>query len=171
AKRVAQRAAVLGRTFSYGLLQAVADLDDAALTDGLERLVEAELLFQRGTPPAASYTFKHAMIQEAAYTSLLNRRRRELHSRAAHALGHELLDDPDAQPEIVARHHEAAGEAELAVAAYRQAAELAARHSGFRESLDQLRHGIELVAALPDDDGNRDQELDMQIALGSAVMT
>jgi tetratricopeptide (TPR) repeat protein len=171
AKRVAQLASVIGRTFTFRLLAAVADVDEPTLVDGLKRLADAELLFQRGEPPAATYTFKHAMIQETAYGSLLIRRRRELHSRVAGLLAHDLRDERDALPEIIARHHEAAGETELAVVAYRLAADVAAKHSGFKESLDLVQHAIDLLGTLRDSEQRRSQELDLQIALGSTIIT
>src|SRR5262249_56160180 len=86
AKEVAQRAAVLGREFPYALLAAVAEMDEAALRQGLARLVEAEILFVRGEPPSAAYTFKHALVQEAAYGSLLKRTRQQLHGRVVEVL-------------------------------------------------------------------------------------
>ena len=171
AKRIAQRASIIGRHFSYPLLEAVAGLDLESLREGLERLVDAEVLFQRGEPPEASFSFKHAMIQDAAYRSLLKRKRRELHARVAHALEHDLPGDPDAQLEIIARHYEAAGELVSAVAAYERAAQQAAHHSGHREQLAQLRHAIELLGALPDDEDRRRRELELQIEYASAVMT
>ena len=86
AKEVAQRAAVLGREFGYPLLAAVAGMDDAGLRQGLARLVDAEIVFQRGEPPEATYTFKHALVQEAAYESLLKRTRQQLHGRVVDVL-------------------------------------------------------------------------------------
>jgi class 3 adenylate cyclase len=109
AKEVAQRAAVLGREFSYALLVAVADLGEAAIRDGLARLTRAELLFVRGEPPAATYVFKHALVQEAAYESMLKRTRRELHGRIVKALTERFPERVAAEPEVVARHAEAAG--------------------------------------------------------------
>jgi predicted ATPase len=114
---VAQRAAVLGREFGYALLAETAKIEDAALQRGLVLLVEAEILFRRGTVPQATYTFKHALVQEAAYESLLKRTRQELHGRVYEALAQRA--EPDA--EVVARHAEAAGRPEEAIEWYQRA--------------------------------------------------
>ena len=119
-KEVAQRAAVLGREFPYALLAATAGLDEPTLRHGLARLVEAELLFERGEPPAATYTFKHALTQEAAYQSLLKRTRRDLHARVARVLVEEFPAQAAAAPEVVARHLEAAGLVDQAIAEYQR---------------------------------------------------
>src|SRR5262249_41957292 len=119
----APRAAVLGREFGYPLLAATAGLDEAALRHGLAHLVDAEILFARGEPPAANYTFKHALIQETAYQSLLKRTRQQLHARVAEVLDERFPERVTAEPEIVARHAEAAGLAATAVTYYQQAGE------------------------------------------------
>ena len=123
AKDVAQWEAVLGREFPYGLLAAIADCDQAALRMGLTRLVEAELVFVRGEPPDATYTFKHALVHEAAYESLLKRTRQQLHGRIADALMTLFPKRANAEPELVARHAEAAGRIDDAIAEYRRASE------------------------------------------------
>lgn len=109
AKEVAQRASVLGREFSYPLLAAVVGLEEAALRRELARLHEAEILFVRGEPPQSSYTFKHALVQEAAYESLLKRTRRQLHGRVVEVLREQFPDRAAAQPEVLARHAELLG--------------------------------------------------------------
>jgi predicted ATPase len=107
AKDVAQRAAVLGREFGYRLLAAVAGVDEPALRHGLARLAEADIVFVRGEPPEATYTF--ALVQEAAYGSLLKRARQQLHSRVVEVLAAEFPERAAVEPEVVARHAEAAG--------------------------------------------------------------
>ena len=109
AKEVAQRASVLGREFSYPLLAAVVGLEEAALRHGLARLDEAEILFVRGEPPQATYTFKHALVQEAAYESLLKRTRRQLHSHVVDVILAQFPERAAAEPELVARHAERRG--------------------------------------------------------------
>ena len=109
AKEVAQRAAVLGREFGYPLLAATAGLDEAALRHGLARLVDAEILFARGEPPAATYTFKHALIQETAYQSLLKRTRQQFHARVAQVLEEHFPERVASEPEVIARHYDAGG--------------------------------------------------------------
>jgi predicted ATPase len=115
-KEVAQRAAVLGREFAYPLLAAVAGLEEAALRHGLARLVEAEIVFARGEPPAATYIFKHALVQEAAYGSLLKRTRQQLHARIAQVLEERFPERVTSEPELIARHYDQAGLATAAIA-------------------------------------------------------
>ena len=114
-KAVAQLGAVLGRTFAYAVLQAVSPLDEVALQQALARLVEAELLYQRGVPPQATYLFKHALIQEAAYQSLLKSTRQQSHQRIAHVLEQQFPETAATQPELLARHCTEAGLNEQAV--------------------------------------------------------
>ena len=103
AKEVAQRAAVLGREFGYPLLAAVAGMEEAGLRQGLARLVDAEIVFARGEPPEATYTFKHALVQEAAYESLLKRTRQQLHGRVVDVLRERFPERVEREPEVVAR--------------------------------------------------------------------
>src|SRR5262245_6590402 len=121
AKDVAQVASVLGREFPYVLLRAVAGLSDMQLEASLGALTEAELLYARGLPPHATYVFKHALVQQAAYDSLLKRPRRELHARVAEMLIGRVDGLPEPPPEVIAQHWTAAGEAERAVAAWQEA--------------------------------------------------
>jgi predicted ATPase len=167
-KELAQQAAVLGREFSYGLFARIAGLPDDVLRSGLGRLVEAEILFARGEPPASTYTFKHALVREAAYESLLRRTRQELHGRVVDALTTELAERADAEPEVVARHAEAAGRIDQAVEWYRRAGERAQERS-YGEAILQLRHAIELVAAQPETEERDVLELPLQLALGASL--
>lgn len=170
AKRVAQRAAAIGREFDFRLLEEVAGLDREVLRHGLARLVEDDLVFQRGEPPDATYTFKHALIQDAAYRSLLKRTRRELHDRIAAGLERRDTRERPVPAEVVARHYELAGRVEEAVGHYRRGAEEAVRHSGHREAIEHLRRAIRLLEELPDDAHRQSLEVDLQVALGSSVM-
>ena len=104
-KEVAQLGAALGRTFPYTLLQAVASVDEATLNLALARLMEAELLYQRGVPPGATYIFKHALIQETAYQSMLISRRQQLHQRIAQILVERFPEIAETQPELLAHHY------------------------------------------------------------------
>ncbi len=108
AKPVAQYAAVIGRQFSYVLLQAVSESDDATLQRELTRLVQAELLYQRGLPPQATYTFKHALVTDAAYQSLLKSTRQQVHLRIAQVLVEQFPETVETQPELVAHHYQGA---------------------------------------------------------------
>ena len=119
-KAVAQLGAVLGRTFAYELLQAVAPLDELALGQGLGQLVQTEVLYQRGVPPQAMYLFKHVLIQEAAYQSLLKSTRQQFHQRIAQVLEARFPELAETQPELVAQHYTAAGCAEQAVPYWRR---------------------------------------------------
>ena len=122
AKEVAQIAAVIGREFSYELLQAVSPMSEAELQSALEKVADAELIYARGIPPEATYQFKHALIQDAAYEALLKSRRRELHRRVAQTITQKFATIAEAQPEVLARHWTDAGEAEPAIAAWKKAA-------------------------------------------------
>src|SRR6185503_5046188 len=107
-KEVAQLGACIGREFSYRLIHLVSELENGTLKRGLERLTAAELIFQRGTPPEVTYTFKHSLIQEAAYDSLLKARRTQIHGRIAAALEQHFQQVVDAEPEVIAAHCTAA---------------------------------------------------------------
>src|SRR6202020_3332635 len=115
AREVAQVDAVLGRDFVYALLRDVAEIDEPALQASLERLADADLLFVEGAPPEAKYRFKHALIQDAAYDSLLKSRRQALHRRAAEALRDQFPDRAEAEPEALAHHFTQAGLREAAI--------------------------------------------------------
>src|SRR5207302_1153706 len=114
-KSLAQLGATLGREFAYDLLQAVAPWDETALQRGLHQLVEAEFLYQRGLPPQATYLFKHALIQEEAYQSLLRSTRQRHHQRIAQVLAARFSETVETQPEIVAHHYTEAGLSALAI--------------------------------------------------------
>ena len=140
-KEVAQIGAVIGREFSYDLLAAVAGIGEHALLTALDQLNESELVFRRGTPPAATYVFKHALVQDAAYQSLLRGRRQQLHSRIANALRNEFRDGPVAGPEIIAQHYTAAGLAEEAVPYWHQAGDKALARFANLEAVAHLERG------------------------------
>ena len=170
AKEVAQRAAVLGREFSYELLAAIVGMDAGALQQGLARLVEAELVFVRGEPPDATYTFKHALVQEAAYESLLKRTRQQLHGRVAQVLEAQFPERARAEPERVAAHYEAAGLLDRAVLRYRQAGLAARARSAHHEVTRYLRKAITLLESLPEARRSENDEIELQLALGSALI-
>jgi class 3 adenylate cyclase/predicted ATPase len=144
AREIAQIGAVLGHDFPHALLQAVADLDEAELRSALERLAEADILFIEGEGPRANYRFKHALIQDAAYESLLKSRRRALHRRAA-----ELLRDSSeraaAEPEAIARHFTDAGLDDLAIEWWGKAGDQALRRSAFQEAIAHLGKAIAMA--------------------------
>ena len=140
AREIAQIGAVLGRGFSHALLRAVAEIDDDALRSGLERLADADLLFVEGALPQATYRFKHALIQDAAYESLLKSRRQPLHRRAA-----EVLRESGAEPETIAHHFTEAGLDDLAIEWWGKAGDLALRRSAFQEAIAHLGKAIAMA--------------------------
>ncbi|MGH7895577.1 MAG: AAA family ATPase, partial [Candidatus Binatia bacterium] len=170
AKEVAQRAAVLGREFAYPLLAAVAGLKEAALRHGLARLVEAEIVFGRGEPPAATYTFKHALVQEAAYESLLKRTRQQLHGRVVDALVAAFPERAAAEPEVVARHAVAAGRIDDAITYYQRAGEHAQARSAHGEAITQFQRAIAQLASQPESHERDKREVALQLALGASLV-
>jgi class 3 adenylate cyclase/predicted ATPase len=168
-KEVAQLGATIGRTFAYELLQAVSPLDEATLQQGLRQLVDAELVYQRGTPPLATYLFKHALIQEAAYQSLLRSTRQQFHQRIAQVLEVQFPMLVETQPELVAQHYTAAGFAEQAVPYWQRASQQASDRSADLEAISHLTTGIELLKTLPETPEHTQQALMLHIALGAAL--
>lgn len=168
-REVAQIGAVLGRQFSHELISAVAQIPQTQLDDALAQLVRAELMFQRGTPLDAEYTFKHALVQDAAYGTLLRNRRRQLHARIATAMEGQFPEIVEAHPERVARHCADAGLAEKAVDYWLKAARRAVARSAMTEAVAQLRKGLELLATLPDSPWRRQHELDLLLSLRPAL--
>jgi len=148
AKGIAQMGATIGRQFSYVLLQAVSQLDASTLQRELGRLVEAELLYQRGLPPQASYLFKHALIQDAAYQSLLKSTKQQYHQRIAQVLEGQLPETVDQQPELLAHHYTEAGLIEQAVGYWHKAGQQAGERSAYVEALSHLRTGLALLLTL-----------------------
>jgi class 3 adenylate cyclase/predicted ATPase len=168
-KAVAQLGAVLGRTFSYELLQAMTPLNEASLQQALAQLVDAELLYQRGLPPQATYTFKHALIQDAAYESLLRSTRQQYHQRIAQLLEAQFAETVETHPELLAQHYTEAGLAEQAVGYWYQAGQRAHERSAHVEAIGHLTKGLEVLTTLPDTREHRQQELDLQLTLGPAL--
>jgi predicted ATPase len=169
AKEVAQLGATLGRTFAYELLQAVALWDEGALREALKGLVEAELLYQRGILPQATYHFKHGLIQETAYQSLLKSRRQQYHERIAHVLAARFPETTATQPEVLAHHYTEAGLSTQAIAAWQRAGQRALERSAYLEAIAHLTKGLELLTTLPDSPQRLQHELTLHIALGLAL--
>ena len=168
AREVAQVGAVLGRDFVYALLRDVAGLDESALRPALERLAEADLLFVEGAPPEANYRFKHALIQDAAYDSLLKSRRQALHRRAAEALRRQR----DAEPEAVAHHFTEAGLDDLAIEWWGKAGDQALRRSAFQEAIAHLGKAIAMAdkGAAGTAVGASGERRQLQVAYGNALI-
>ncbi|NOT53685.1 MAG: AAA family ATPase, partial [Deltaproteobacteria bacterium] len=168
-REVAQLGATLGREFSYTLIQSVSHVDEASLRRDLATLVEAELLYQRGTPPHSRYFFKHALIQETAYQSLLKSRRQEYHQRIAQVLQTEFPNTADLQPEMVAHHYTEAGLIAQAVPNWRKAGEQELARSANTEAINHLAKGLSLLATLPKTHENLRHELLLQTSLSLAL--
>jgi class 3 adenylate cyclase/predicted ATPase len=162
---IAQIAAAIGREFSYELVAPLAQLRQAELLDALGRLADAGLIFRRGTPPYATYLFKHALVRDVAYGSLLRRRRKELHARIAAVLEADFAERVEAQPELLARHLTEAGLFEKAVGHWQRAGERATARSANAEAVAHLKRGIEIVGRLPESQERDEKELLLQAAL------
>jgi class 3 adenylate cyclase/tetratricopeptide (TPR) repeat protein/energy-coupling factor transporter ATP-binding protein EcfA2 len=170
AREVAQLGAVIGREFSYALAHAVSPLSEVDLQSALTQLTEAELLYARGQPPAAHYVFKHALVQDAAYASLLKTRRRAQHHAIATALTDKFPETVETQPEVLAHHYTEAGDTEPAVAAWQQAAAQAAARSAHEEALRHLRQALALLANLPESTERHAREIALQFALVQSLI-
>lgn len=167
-KEVAQVAACIGRELSYKLLAAVAALPEPALLAALDRLVAAELVFPRGTPPEASYIFKHALVRDAAHESLLKVQRQQWHARIARALEVEFPETVDAEPELLAQHLAEAGLAEQAIDYWQRAGQQSLARSAMAEAVAQLGNGLQMLERLSPGPERRRRELALQLALGQA---
>jgi predicted ATPase/class 3 adenylate cyclase len=168
-KALAQLGATLGREFSYALLRAVAPWDEGIVHRGLHQLVAAEFLYQRGVPPQATYTFKHALIQDVAYQSLLRSTRQQHHQRIAQALEAQFPETVETQPELVAQHYTAAGCAEQAVVYWQRAGQQASERSAHLEAISHCTTGIELLQTLPETPERTQHAVTLHIALGAAL--
>ncbi len=170
AKEVAQMGATLGREFSYELLQAVSPKEETNLQQALAKLVEAEVLYQRGAPPQTRYLFKHALIQDVAYQSLLKSTRQQYHSQIAKVMEEHLAETKETQPELLAHHYTEAGLLEQAILYWQQAGQRAIERSAHAEAISHLTKGLELLKALPNTPEHIQKELLLQTALGPALI-
>jgi tetratricopeptide (TPR) repeat protein len=169
-REVAQLGSVLGREFAYDMISALAGLEETALQSGLGQLVVDELLHQRGRPPRSRYLFKHALIQDAAYQSLLKRTRQQYHQQVAKLLEDRFPEVASTQPELVAHHYTEANCPAQAIAYWHKAGRVAASRSANLEATDQFRRGLGLVEALSDTRERAERELDFEMALGPALI-
>ena len=168
-KGLAQLGATLGREFSYALLHAVSPWAEGTVQRGLQQLVEAEFLYQRGLPPQATYLFKHALIQDAAYQSLLKSTRQQYHQRIAQVLEAQFPELCETQPELLAQHYTEAGSMALAIPYWQQAGQRAIERSANLEAIEHLTKGLEVLTTLPDTPDRTRHELALQTALGPAL--
>ncbi len=167
AKDIAQRGSVMGREFSYNVLKAIVPYDEEILQAGLTQLVEAQLVFQRGLLPRSHYRFKHALIQDTAYNSLLRRRRQALHQQIAKVLTAQFPGIVESQPEMLAHHYTEAGLTEQAIPYWQQAGQQAIQRSAHPEAIAHLSQGLTLLITLPETPDRRQHELTFQATLGS----
>jgi class 3 adenylate cyclase/predicted ATPase len=165
-KEVAQIGAVLGREFAYELIGPVAQRDERELQAALGQLSDAGLLFCRGTAPHASYLFKHALVQDAAYSTLLRGRRQELHARVAAALEEHFADLVERQPELLAHHLASAGNTGRAVDQWLKAGRHAAAQLAYLEAIAHFERGLGLLHSLPESAIRNGREIELQLALG-----
>ena len=170
AKQVAQLGAVMGREFAHALIQAVALVDEATLHPALGRLVEAELLYQRGLPPHATYLFKHALIQEAAYQSLLRSTRQHYHQHIAQVLEARFPEVATTEPEVLARHYAAANQQRKALAYAHKAGLTALRRSANAEAIQHATEALQWLDGVEDDRERARVELTLNGILTPALM-
>jgi class 3 adenylate cyclase/predicted ATPase len=168
-KEVAQIGSAIGREFSYQLLAAVAPHENAELEATLGQLVDSGLVFRRGEPPHDSFIFKHALVQDAAYSTLLRGQRQELHFRIGKALEERFAEIGETQPEILAHHYAQGGVLDKAIGYWRKAGERALRRSATAEAVQHLTHAIELTRSLPAAADRDRRELDLHLALGRMI--
>jgi predicted ATPase len=166
---VAQIGAAIGREFSYELLRAVSHIPEDELHAALGRLVASELVFQRGTAPDAIYSFKHALVQDAAHGSLLRSSRQQLHAQIAQALETLSPEMMDSQPELFAQHYAEAGLVERSVVCWGKAGQRSAARSAMVEATAQLQKGLDQLMLLPDTPERQRQELEIRSSLGAAL--
>lgn len=169
-KEIAQIGAVIGRQFSIDLLAAVSPLDLDSLTDALDQLTEAELIFKPGQSREAVFIFKHALVQEAAYASLLHSKRRQLHARLAAVLEQRYPERADTEPEVMAQHFTGAGMPEKAVIYWQKAGERANERFANAEAIAHLNRGLEALSSLPETAARNQTELQIQLALGMPLL-
>ena len=165
AKEVAQVGAAMGREFSHSLLSAVAHKPGEELGSALDRLIAAGLLFRQGMPPHATYLFKHALVQDAAYGTLLREPRRALHARIAEALENQFVEIAESQPELVARHCTEAGLIDKAAGLWGKAGQRSLERSALAEAVKQLTRALGQIAALPGTPALRREQIKLQVAL------
>ena len=171
AKAVAQLGATIGREFSYALVSAISPFGEEMLSEGLGQLVAAELVYQRGLPPDAQYQFKHALIQDTAYQSLLKRTRQQYHQQIAQVLEQQFTEVTATQPELLAQHYTEAGLTEQAIGYWQQAGQRASDRSAYQEAISHVTTGLSLLQTLPETLARQQQELALQLALGTATLT
>jgi class 3 adenylate cyclase/predicted ATPase len=164
-KEIAQIGACIGREFNYPLIAAVVPEGYSGLDDALSQLIDAELMYRRGNPPDATYSFKHALVQDTAYQSLLKSRRRSFHGRIANALQEQFGDIVEAEPELLAHHYTEARLGELAIPYWQRAGERAVQRSANVEAIGHFTKALDVLETVPESPERNEQELRVQVAL------
>ncbi|HSA80462.1 MAG TPA: AAA family ATPase, partial [Geminicoccaceae bacterium] len=167
---IAQLGSVLGRELAYEMITGLSTVGETMLQEGPGQLVDADLLYQRGRPPRARYTFKHALVQDAAYQSLLRRNRQQHHQQVAALLEAKFPDVVEAQPELLAHHYSEAGVADRAADYFHKAGARVAQRSANAEAIAHLTKGLEVLGALPDGTERNQRELDLLTTMGPALI-
>ena len=170
AKEIVQIGAAIGRDFSYELLAMVAQRTEPELDEAMTRLVDSGLVFAAGAKPHATFLFKHALVQDTAYSMLLRAARKALHARIAYALEERFRIVAEVRPQVLAHHFTEAGLIDRAVAYLLWAGQQSAMKSGFIEAIAHLRKGMRLTAELPDSHERKQRELELQVNLAAALM-
>jgi predicted ATPase len=170
AKEVAQIGGAIGREFSHGLLAAVVRKPEEELASSLDRLIRAGLLFRKGVPPHATYLFKHALVQEAAYSTLLRQPRRALHARIAETIESQFADMTNSQPDLLARHYTEAGLIDKAATLWGKAGERSLERSALVEAVGQLTRALAQIATLPTSPALRREQIKLQVDLIGALI-
>ena len=170
AKEVMQLGATIGREFSYTLLRALTSLSDSALQEALGQVLEAELISQRGQVPGSIYSFKHALIQDAVYASMLRSTRQQVHQEIARTLETQFSETVGTRPELLAHHYTVAAQNELAIPYWQQAGEKAIQRSAHTEAIAHLTKGLELIRELSESSHQAQQELKLQRSLGVSLL-
>jgi predicted ATPase len=170
AKKVAQVGAAIGREFSHALLSTVVSKSELELASALDSLVETGLLFRQGIPPHASYLFKHALVQDAAYGTLLREPRRALHARIAEAVESQFTETAENQPELIARHCAEAGLIEKAAVLWGKAGQRSLERSALIEAAEQFAGALDQINALPSTPTLYREQIKLQVGLANALM-
>jgi predicted ATPase len=170
AREVAQIGSAIGREFSHALLAAVARKPEAELGSALDQLIQTGLLFRRGAPPHATYRFKHALVQDAAYGALLREPKRALHARIVETLESQFADEAKRQPALLARHCAEAGLIEKAALLWGKAGERSMERFAVVEAMEQFSRAVDQIASLPSTPALRREQIELQVALANALM-
>jgi predicted ATPase len=170
AKEIAQIGAAIGREFSHALLAAVADRSEADVSSALDRIIAAGLLFRQGSAPQATYLFKHALVQDAAYGTLLREPRRALHARIAETIESQFAEIADTQPELLARHYMEAGQIKIAASLWGKAGQRSLERSALVVAVEQLTRALSLLATLAPNPDLRREQIKLQVGLINPLM-